>query len=150
MGLYSATTEGERASTTSAKTILALIGSATRKAKLVEWGISFSGVSATGEPVRVRMIRATADGTGTAATENPWEPDDPATPLVSAKYNYSAEPTKASVPLAEYLVHPQAGIVIQYPLGREIVIDNATGSILCIEVLAPATVDCVAYVVWEE
>lgn len=149
MPVYSATTEGEETLTTSAETLIALISATTVKPKLIEWGVAFSGTSATAEPIRVRLIRATADGTGTGAAEEPWDPDNP-TANATAKHSYTAEPTKASTPLGEWLVHPQSGMVMQYPLGREPTLDNATTSILCIEVLAPAATDAVAYIVWEE
>lgn len=148
--VYSATTEGEEGlGAATAETLLALIGATTTKARLIEWGVSFDGTSATAAPVVVRLVRATVDGTGSAATEKAWDPDAPAA-AVQAKHSYSAEPTKETQALVEIEVHPQGGIVIQYPLGREPVIDNATSSILCIEATAPATVNALAYMVWEE
>lgn len=148
--VYSATTEGEEAlAAATAETLLALIGATTTKAKLIEWGVSFDGTSSTAAPVVVRLVRATVDGTGTAATEKPWDPDAP-TAAVQAKHSYTAEPTKESQALIEVEVHPQGGVSFQYPLGREPIIDNATGSILCIEATAPAIVNALAYMVWEE
>ena len=148
--VYSATTEGEEALTTSAETVLCLIGAAATKARVVEWGIAFDSTSATSEPVRIRLVRTTADdGTATGATEKPWDPDNP-TPACSVKHSYTAEPTKESQPLVELHCHPQAGLVVQYPLGREIVLDNSASAGLAIEVLAPAAVNCSAYIVWEE
>lgn len=148
--VYSATTEGEEAlAAATAETLLALIGATTTKAKLVEWGVSFDGTSATAAPVVVRLVRATADGTGSTATEKPWDPDAP-TAAVAAKHSYTAEPTKETQALVEMEVHPQGGVIVQYPLGREPVIDNATTSILCIEATAPAIVNALAYMVWEE
>lgn len=148
--VYSATTEGEEAlAAATAETLIALLGATTCKAKIIEWGVSFDGTSTTAAPIVVRLVRATVDGTGSAATEKPWDPDAP-TAACQAKHSYSAEPTKESQALGEWEVHPQGGLVIQYPLGREIVLDNATTSILCIEVTAPAVVNALAYVVWEE
>lgn len=149
--VYSATTEGEEAlAAATAETVIALIGATTVKARICEWGVSFDGISATAEPVRIRLVRTTADdGTATGATEKAWDPDNP-TANCSAKHSYSAEPTKESTPLATYEVHPQAGIVVQYPLGREITLDNTTSNGLAIECTAPATVNVEAYIVWEE
>lgn len=148
--IYSATSEGEEGlAAATAETVIALIGQTTVKAKLIEFGVSFDGVSTTAEPVQIRLIRATADGTGTAATVKPWDPDMTSNQC-TAKHSYSAEPTKESTPLASWEVHPQSGIVVQYPLGREPTLDNATGSIMCIECTAPATVNVLAYLVWEE
>lgn len=149
--IYSATGEAEEAlAAATAETVIALIGHTSVKARIVEWGVSFDGTSSSAEPVRIRVVRTTADdGTSTGATEKAWFADAP-TPLCTAKHSYSAEPTKESQALAEYAVHPQAGIVIQYPLGREIELDNTTSNGVVIEVTAPATVNCAAYIVWEE
>lgn len=148
--VYSVTTEGEEAlAAATAETLLTLIGASATKARIVEWGVSFDGTSASAEPVRIRIVRATADGTGTSATIKPWDPDNP-TANCTAKHSYTAEPTKESQALVEMDVHPQGGVVIQYPLGREVVVDNSTGSIVCIEVTAPAVVNAEAYLVWEE
>lgn len=148
--VYSITTEGEEAlAAATAETAIALIGATATKARIIEWGVSFDGVSATGAPVLVRLVRATADGTGTGATVKAWDPDNP-TAAATGKHSYSAEPTKESQPLGVWHVHPQAGIVVQYPLGREPVLDNATTSIVCIEVTADAIVNVTAYIVWEE
>lgn len=151
MGIvYSQTTQGEVALTAAtARTVLALISSTSGRPRLVEWGVSFDGVSATAEPVRVRLVRATADGTGTATTIKPWDPDAP-TADSTGKHTYTAEPTKEAQALVEMEVHPQAGVVVQYPLGREVVLDNATTSIVCIECTAPAGVNALAYMVWEK
>lgn len=147
--IYSATTEAEEAlAAATTETLLQLRGATTVKARVVEWGVSFDGVSATAEPVRIRLLRQTTDGTGTGASEVLWDPDAP-TAAVTAFHSFTAEPTAGDV-LAEYDVHPQTGIVIQYPLGREPVIDNAATSRIGIDATAAATVNASAYIVWEE
>lgn len=147
--VYSVTTEGEEAlGAATAETILQLRGVAAVKAKVIEWGVAFDGVSATAEPVRIRVLRQTSTGTATAATEVPWDPDNPTANVISF-HSFTAEPTAGSV-LVDTEVHPQSGIIVQYPLGREITIDNATTSKLGIECTAPAAVNVVGYIVWEE
>lgn len=149
--VYSATTEGEEAlAAATAETVIALIGSTAVKPRICEWGVFFDGTSATAEPVRVRLVRTTADdGTSTAATEKAWDPDNP-TPNCAAKHSYTVEPTKESQALAEYNVPPTSGMLLQYPLGREIALDNSASTGLAIECIAPATVNVDAYIVWEE
>lgn len=147
--IFSVTTETEEALTTSVETVLQLRGSTAVKAKIVEWGISFDSTSATAEPVRVRLLRQTTDGTGTGATEVAWDPDNP-TANCAALHTFSGtEPTAGDV-LMETHVHPQGGFLIQYPLGREPTLDNATTSRIGIDVLAPAAVNACAWLVWEE
>lgn len=147
--VYSVTTESEEALTTSVETVLQLRGAAAVKAKVVQWSVSFDSTSASAEPVRVRLLRQTTDGTGTGATEVAWDPDNP-TANCAALHTFSGtEPTAGDV-LEEHLVHPQGGLVIQYPLGREPTLDNATTSRIGIDVLAPAAVNVCATLVWEE
>lgn len=149
--VYSITTEGEVALTAAtAKTALALFSGTGSKPRIVEWGVSFDGTSATGEPVLVRLFRLTTDnGTRTTTTvEVPWDADNP-TPVGVGRHNYTAEATKGSAIYTEEC-HPQSGVARQYPLGREIVLDNATSDGVGIELTAPANVNCVAYLVWEE
>lgn len=150
--IFSATTEGEEAlAAATAETVIALIGATQVKGKLVEFGIAFDGISATAEPVRIRMVRTTADdGTSTAATEIQWSDPDNPTPNCAAKHSYTAEPTKATNAMAEWQCHPQAGLVIQWPLGREPGLDNTTSNGIAFEVTAPAVVNASAYIVWEE
>jgi hypothetical protein len=148
--VYSVTTQSEEAlAAATAETVVQLRGSTAVKAKIVEWGVSFDGTSATAEPVRVRLLRQTTDGTsGTAGTEVAWDPDNP-TANCTSHLDFSAEPAAGDV-LADYEVHPQTGIVVQYPLGREPTLDNAATSRVGIDCNAPATVNAVAYLVWEE
>jgi hypothetical protein len=148
--VYSITTEGEEAlAAATAETLLQLNGVATCKAKVVQWSVSFDGVSATAEPVQVKLLRQTSTGaSGSAASEIKWDPDNP-TALLIGLHSFGTNPTAGDV-LEHYEVHPQAGIVIQYPLGREPTIDNATSSKLGIEVTSPAVVNAVATLVWEE
>jgi hypothetical protein len=150
--IFSATNEGEEAlAAATAETVIALIGSTAVKGKLVEFGISFDGISATAEPVIVRMVRTTADdGTSSAATEVQFSDPDNPTPNCAAKHSYSVEPTKASQAMATWHVHPQAGFIIQWPLGREPGLDNTTSNGIAFEVTAPAIVNCITYIAWEE
>lgn len=149
MAIYSATTEGEEAlASGTAETVVQLRGAATTKAKIIAFGISFDGVAATDAPVVVRMIRQTTDGTATGATEVKWDPDDPAA-ACTAFHSFTAEPTAGEV-LMTWNVHPQTGIDQQFPLGREPRLSAATTSRIAIEANAPAGVNVVAYLVWEE
>lgn len=149
--VYSATTEGEEAlAAATAETVLCLIGSTAVKARIIEWSVCFDGTSSTAEPVRVRLVRTTADdGTSTAATEKAWDPDNP-TANCAAKHSYTAEPTKEAQALADYEIPPTSGMVLQYPLGREIVIDNSASTGLAIECTAPAAVNVSCTICWEE
>jgi hypothetical protein len=148
--IYSVTTEGEEAlAAATLETLVQLRGGTAVKAKVVKWSVSFDGVSATEAPVVVRLIRQTTDGTGTGATEVAWDPDNP-TSNITSFHSFSAEPTPGEV-LETYEVHPQGGcLIVEYPPGREPTVDNATSSRIAIDATAPAAVNAVAYLVWEE
>lgn len=151
MAICSATTEGERSCTGAAtKTILEIMGDADVVARLVEFGVSFDGVTPTDAPVIVELYQITASGTGTAATEVAWD-RSAKTIQCAVEYNSTVEPTKGSR-LAIWEVHPQAGsLVVQYPLGREPVITNGSASQGLAVVVTPAvTVNAVGYLVWDE
>lgn len=149
MACFAVVTETEEALTTSVETVLQLRGSTSKRSKLWAWGIGFDGVSSTAEPVRVRLLRQTTDGTATGATEAPFDPDD-TTVGVTAFHTFTAEPTAGDV-LWEGHVHPQGGRVdMMYPLGREVWLDNVATSRVGIDVLAPAAVNVTAYMWWEE
>jgi hypothetical protein len=138
---YTATTEGE-INVSAVKTIVAVYATADCKPLVTEWGVSFQGVSAIQEPALVRLVRLTAaDGTSTAGTPKPAKADAPGTIPVTCRKNYTGEPTKGDELFAEF-VHPQGGIVIQYPLGREKELDSAVTSGIGIEVTLAAPVDC--------
>lgn len=147
---FAVTTETEEALTTSVETVLQLRGATVCKAKVWAWGIGFDGVTAAAEPVRVRLLRQTTDGTGSAATEAQLtDPEGNAANCTSFN-TFSAEPTAGEV-LWEGHIHPQGGRVdFMYPLGREVGLADATSSRVGIDVLAPAAVNCTAYMYWEE
>jgi hypothetical protein len=147
--IYSITTETEETLTTAVETLLQLRGSSAVKARIIEWAVAFDSTSASAEPVRVRLLRQTTDGTATGATEAKWDPDAPTANCTGFHTFTSTMPTDGDV-LFETHVHPQAGIHIQYPLGREPVLDNDATSRIGIDVLAPASVNATATLVWVE
>lgn len=129
--------------------VLQLRGATAAKARIVAWGISFDGVTSAAEPVLVHLERQSSDGTATGAAEEPLDPDDPAASVTGFRA-FSAQPTSSAI-LETYNVHPMGGgIVREYPPGREPVIDNAATSRIGITVTAPAAVNAVAWLQWEE
>lgn len=151
MAVYGATTEGEEAlAAATAETLLQLRGGTTTYAKVIAWGVSFDGVTADAAPVVVRLVRQTTDGTGTGATETLIQPAVAAAAAVTSFHSFSAEPTAGDV-VETHEVHPQGGNIIrEYPPGREPQLDNVNTSRIGIEVNAPAVVNAVAWIHWEE
>ena len=136
------------------KTLLQIATPSTENLKVVEWGISFDA-SAAATPILVELLQTDVAATsGTSLTPTVFSPSDaPASLCVGGTgatcFSPSAEGTIAAVrELDVQLVAPTNQYVKQFPLGREPVIPIS--KFLRIRVTAPATVNAIAYIVWEE
>lgn len=156
MGIFTAYTETPyTVITADTSSVMEVLGDADVTAKLVEFGVSFNGTSATQEPILVKLRQITATGTGTACTEVANQRTGKTAPQCQAKHTLTVEPTMvATVALGQWYVHPQGGqIIMQYPLGREPVIcDGSASQGLAIELTSASgvTPKCAAYLTWEE
>lgn len=130
-----------------AKTVLQLVAASNHRVKILEWGVYFSGVSVTAEPVVVTLMRQTTAGTMSALT--PAKVDDSLAESIqtTAQHTATVEPTSGDV-LERKNIHPQAGYEKIYPLGGEIKVGG--GDRLGIVCTAPAGVDVIAYIKFEE
>lgn len=137
-------------SAATAKTILNVINAANGLIRITELGVSFDGVTADAEPVLVELCSSTQATAGTAGSSPaPVQVGGPTrTVQASGAEDYSAEPTVLTA-IRKWLVHPQTGIVFQFPLGREPE-QVVTGDGLCIRCTAPAIVNAQAYLEFEE
>ena len=149
--IYAVTTEGEEAlAAATRETLLQVRGATSTKARIVRWGVSFDGVTASDAPVLVDLERQTTDGTGVGATEAALDPDDP-TAACTAFHTFSGTQPTAGDKLEQHEVHPQGGLLmVEYPPGREPIIDSATSSRIAVVATAPAIVNAVAFIHWEE
>lgn len=150
MATYTVTTNGDQAlAAATAETVVMYICAANTPAKATEMSVSFDGTSASAEPVTVELVSSTQATAGTN-TAHTMAQVSGATRTVqgTAARGYTAEPTVLTV-LKSWLVHPQAGIVLQYPLGREPQ-QNVTADGLGIRCTAPAAVNCQAYLEVQE
>ena len=145
---------------TSIKTLLQISTSATKPAKIIEWGISFDG-SAAATPISVELIETDVAATVTAhVTAGIVKIDgealaggDPVTNLLpvgttATGYTASGEGSITSTrPLDIQQVAPTNQYVKQFPLGREPVIQISKFG--RIRVHAGAAVNAVCYMVVE-
>jgi hypothetical protein len=147
---YTVETTGDVALTAAtAKTILSVINAANSLIRICEFSVSFDGTSGTAEPVTVELCSSTQAGAGTSTSQTPVQCRGPArAALATGARNYTAEPTVLTV-LKRWLVHPQTGMVIQFPLGREPE-QITTADALCLRCTAPATLNAQAYIEFEE
>jgi hypothetical protein len=86
------------------KTMIALLNTASRRAKLVGVIIGCSEASPTDTMAKFAIRKITADGTGTTGTPLQVDSADGA-PVITARVNYSVEPTYAAGNLAEIDLH---------------------------------------------
>lgn len=128
-----------------AKTVLGVNASANVRLKLKRWGIYFDGTSATAVPVIVQLLRTSSAGTSTAVT--PRNVNQTETVQATAGKNYTAEPTAGDI-LENKEIHPQQGYETIYPEGGEVQV--AGGGRLTIKATAPAGVNCVVEMEFEE
>lgn len=143
------TTADVALSAATAKTILAVINAANSLIRICELSVSFDGTSGTAEPVTVELCSSTQATAGTSTSQTPVQCRGPTrTVQASGARNYTAEPTVLTV-LKRWLVHPQTGLIIQFPLGREPE-QVTTADALCIRCTAPATVNAQGYIEFEE
>jgi hypothetical protein len=133
-----------------AKTILMYICAANTPARIVEFSVSFDGVVAGAEPCTVELVFSTQAGAGTTTSQTPLATSGPIRAVQgTGARNYTVEPTVLSV-RKRWLVHPQAGIVMQFPLGREPQQNTSAGGI-GIRVTSPGGVEnCQGYIEIDE
>lgn len=139
-------TQSAIATGTSLKTLVEIATTSTDRAVVYEWWIEFAGTSSTAAPILVELLRATAAITGTTLTPVKLTDFAP-TATLTAKHTSSGEGTPGDV-LEKHYVHPQGGLIKQYPLGREI--EVPVSSFLRIRVTAGADVNAAVGMAWEE
>jgi hypothetical protein len=130
-----------------AKSVIRLKASTNQRVKVLGYGFYFDGTSNSAQPVQIQIGRISADGTFTAETPLPNEPELTETFQTVVGINASAEPTYSGY-LKTWTVHPQLGYEYLAPLGQEIIING--GGMLGFVVNAPAAVDVRGYVMFEE
>jgi len=112
---------------------------------LIEFSISFDGVTANAEPVVVSLDEWDASTAGTSSSITPTQirGQDITHGLTAARDFTSTQPTVLTT-IKEFLVHPQTGMALQLPLGREPEAIESQGWL--ISGTAPATVNARGYV----
>lgn len=102
------------------KTVLAVIPAAGAPLRIVAWSGSFDGISTTGTPIVVELMKSTQASAGTSTAQTPQQIRGALRTVQAAGARaYTVEPTVLTT-LQRWRIHPQAGIPYLYPLGREI------------------------------
>ena len=148
---YIAETGGDVAlSAATAKTVLNVVAASNALFRLIEFSVSFDGTSSTATPVLVELCYSTQAGNGTGSSSVTIAQTGGPTRTVQAtsNKNYSTEPTTLTT-WKRWRVHPQTGITMQFPLGREPE-ETVTADALCLRLTAAASVNAQAYMEFEE
>ncbi len=121
-----------------AKSVLSVIAPAQFGVDLTKFRIGFDGVTASAVPVLVEVVAFTTDGTGTGGTVNQvYGPT--ITAGFTTKYNYSAEPTTATI-VDHWTLTPNGGLVIyDWPLGTSP--NTPVSNLFTLRCTAPAAVN---------
>lgn len=132
-------------------TVLNVISPAGHGLSLVEFGISFDGVTSSAIPVLVEVCQSTQGAAGTPAASPPTPVQvrgrSTSGSAPTSGHNYTGEPTTLTV-VRQFYVTPTGGLFIYpVPLGREIECDSSVGTVraLALRITPPATVNCLAY-----
>lgn len=126
---------GSVATGTSNKTILAITAPANQKVWIDRASISFDGNSPTASKILVQMIRTASGGSGSSAATVQKRDADDAESVQSVGAKDFSSPHSGTV-VFEELVHPQSGYTA--PEGLRL----KGGETFCINVTAPAGVNC--------
>lgn len=141
--IYVVTKSNEALAAATAETIIQLVTPSTVRARLIEFGVFFDGVTSTAEPVDVALSRQTTAGTASAGTVSPLDAGAP-TGLTTAQITFTVEPT-TTIELGRWMVHPQGGaLVIKYDLWAEAPVMNVSTRLALI-CTAAAVVNVSAY-----
>lgn len=144
----------EVATGTSVKTVLQVATPSTTNIRVMAWGISFDGTSATAEPGIVVLADFDVAATVTAVSPEEYGNDDgPASLCVSGTsatgYNGSAEGSIAGSIFRDVQeVHPQTGYSLWYPDSRGPLIKPSR--FLRIRTTFAVTVNCIPWIIWDE
>lgn len=134
-------------SAATARTIVQLLAPTNQRLKVKAWGVYFDGVSATAEPVQVRLLRQTTAGTMSALTPIKVGVAGSETLQATGQTAATVEPA-ASNTLKRVEVHPQGGYEEVCAAGDEYIVEGAGR--VGIECTAPATVNVIGWLRYEE
>jgi len=135
---------------TGAKTALNIIAGANQPVQIIEWGVSFDGVTSTAVPATVNLCQSTQATAGTSAGSIPAVVQTKGrsiTAQFTVGHNYTAEPTALTV-IEQVFVPQFNGIYVRsYNPGDGPDTDLSGGTVkaLAIRVNTSATVNVLAY-----
>lgn len=150
LGRYVCTVSTSTFAAATARTPIQLASTTLNDLTLVSWWAEFNSTSATAKPILVELTRSTGNITGSTPSIRKYNPQALAA-KAKVRSLASGEGTLTNAQILEsHRIHPQAGIVIQYPLGREVVLSSTSPAYIRIRITAAAAVTGSFGFVWEE
>jgi hypothetical protein len=145
-----ATTVSGSVTGASTKTLVSVLASATRRAKLKQISVACTDTPADATAI-FRVCFITADGTGTAETTQAVDSADGA-PSCTSKKNYTIEPTYASQNIWEEGLNQRVSMIWNAPFGGEFVTNLSGGTNLGIglQMISGPALTYRATLQWEE
>ena len=132
----------------SEKWLVQIITPSSQTIKVKEWGVFFDGISATAEPVLVRLIASNSSfGNWTSHTPKRRAGYITASQCTVRTINTSSNGDSSGVYAARE-IHPQSGYQEKFAYGDEIIVSN--GTILTMSVNSPSSVNVIGEIVYEE
>ena len=152
MAVYSSTlSKHEAVASDTSKTLIQLRAGLNGPAKLIEWVISFDGISSTATPARVKLIRQTTAGTMTQVGRGKKYDSNTTGSSASFRIAASSEPTGTADVYEIHQVTPTGGLLLkQYPLGRELTLNAGERLGLVVTAGPSSAASALGYFVWEE
>lgn len=148
MARYSMSVDAIALSAATAKTIAELGFASSNRGRIIDWSVTFDGVTASAVPAKVEVGRFSAGvTTGTTYTADKLDAAD-GIPATTAKHSTSSEGAGTASGVVVYRVPPTGGLVMQYPPGGEWVM--AVSTFWRIRITAAAAVNVSFTVTWEE
>lgn len=129
------------------ETVIQIVAPANQRVVIQKFGLYFSGISVTAEPINWELQTQNTAGTASALTLQKVDTSLPETVQTAAQHDFTAEPT-AGVTLVVGKVHPQSGFAVIEPLGGEVVVGG--GDRVGLVITAPSAVDVTAMIWIEE
>lgn len=148
MALYGLTVKGIALVAATPKTLIELATPSNCRAVLCQWWIEFDGTSASAVPVDVEFQRASAAvTTATTLAGTAFDLAEGASLMVT-KHSTTTEGAGTLSGGEIHKVSPTAGILVQYPLGREWVVP--VSAFWRLRATAAAGVNATCGLQWEE
>ena len=117
---------------------------------LIEWGVSFDGITSTATPARVTLQLQTDSGTMTQIGRGQKLDSLTTGSFASYRVNATSEPTDGAI-LAQGNITPIGGLFEkQWPLGREIQINPDERVSVIVSAFAGSAVSALGQIIFEE